>query len=143
MDELTKKWEEFGLLIGLTDVEKTMLALNFERLTLHIINDMTNKYSKVDTIIFPILRRISVIHTLENDLNTYSYCHVNPIEVLEHLTSYMDSRDAQNLISDLKYYDGIDWEAEICALYCEAFRSKFRGNPMEIRPLKLIKKHRL
>lgn len=143
MDELTKKWEEFGLLVGLTNVEKTMLALNFERTALHIISDSTNKYSRVDMYIFPVLRRISVTHTNENGLDVYQYYHVNPIDVLEHFTNHMNSREAQDLISYLKTYSSIDWEAEICALYSENFYFNFRNKPMEIKPVKYVKKHRL
>jgi len=143
MDELTKKWDEFGLLVGLTDVEKTMLALNFERTALHIIDDSTNKYSKVDMYIFPVLRRISVAFTNENGLDIYQYYHINPIELLDHFTNFMNSQEANDLISDLKVYGDIDWEAEILVMYSENFAPKFRNTPIEIKPLKYLKKHRL
>ena len=143
MDEITKKWDEFGLMVGLTDVEKTMLALNFERTAIHIIDDSTNKYSKVDMYIFPVLRRISVTFTNENGLDIYQYYHINPIELLNHFTNYMNTQGAQDLISDLKQYESIDWEAEILAMYSENFAPKFRNTPIEIKPLKYLKKHRL
>ena len=144
MNEITKKWNATGLLEQLTEEEKELLAMNLERLALHVLAyDGTGKYDKVDMYVFPILRRISVAYTNENGLDIRQYHHVNPIEVLEHFTSYMNSQGAQDLISDLKTYDMIDWEAEICAMYSENFAPKFRNTPIEIKPLKYLKKHRL
>ena len=151
MDELTKKWDGFGLLVGLTDVEKTMLALNFERTALHIIghtnvppfHSENQMYDKVNVLIFPVLRRISVSYTNENGLDVYQYYHINPIELLDHFTNFMNSRESQDLISDLQTYAQIDWEVEICQLYSEHFSYKFRSTLSEIKPIKYLLKHRL
>jgi hypothetical protein len=157
MGEITKRWESYGLLDGLTDVEKTMLALNMERTTLHIIDDTTNKYDKIGVMIFPVLRKISDLYfsnyrlrlerqeynTLEDAIVTYQYYNINPMDVLEHLTIFMNSRETQDLIDDLKVHPQIDWEAELCALYSENFCRTFRNKIEKLDPIKYLKKHKL
>ena len=61
MDELTQKWEDYGLLDGLSEEDKPKLAAQYEDMANFLMpleKEGETKYDKLITISFPILRRV-------------------------------------------------------------------------------------
>lgn len=149
---LVGNWEETGLLVDLNDFDKTRMALKFEILARHMlsIQDQPNyqqNYNQIETLIFPLLRRVCVEMNLEDGTHTF-HGGVNPLRVLEEFETWWN-RDSNTLRLDLSFYNGIDVEAELLCVYAHLFGPRFRNDNYidsikgTIEPEKFIKKHRL
>lgn len=149
---LVGNWEATGLLEGLDDVQKLRMSLKFEKLARHLISlseqpNYREEYGDMETLIFPLLRKICVEMNWENDTRIF-HGGVNPLRVLEEFKTWWYG-DANSLKSDLSVYANIDVEAELLAVYSDTFGFRFRndnyndiiGEP--IKPDKFIKRHKL
>jgi hypothetical protein len=145
MDEITSRWDETGLLYGLSDAGKTILAMKMERLAQHLLSSDYRHDERLETYIFPIVRRVCVSR-IESSASTATYIYhgnVDPIVLLNDFSEWFHSSNCQDLMADIGVYSGIDVEAEMCAIYCDLFKDKFRLGLNDFKPLQYITKHKL
>ena len=145
MDEITSRWNSTGLLEGLSDAGKTILAMKMERLAQHLLSSDSRHDERLELYIFPILRRVCVSR-IESSASTSTYIYhgnVDPIVLLDHFSEWFHSSNCQELMADIGVYNGIDVEAEMCAIYSDLFKDKFRLGLNDFKPLQYILKHKL
>jgi len=125
MDEITKKWLEFGFLEGIEDqYHRDMLVSKYEQ----AMSYATNQYS--DTfIIYPVIYRIFRV-----------YINFDVGHLVQHFTEWYTINHERIEIAKKQSYNAMDVEAEETCNYCESYIHEFKNY---IKPLNHIKKHKL
>lgn len=127
IEEIIEKWEKIGLLDGLLQNQKRILALKYE-LAAHCVidNDVYADNHNTVSCLFPIIYRVYSSGKKIGDIESFVR------EVHEFFVNNSE------MMQDLNGYFNIDSEAEMCALFVE--RYKWEEN---FEPIKWINKHKL
>lgn len=134
MNEITKKWDDLGFLYGITDnYQRDILAFKYEEINEICLHDnqplIRVQQDRLDTVIFPVLRRI------------YSeYNNVNTQHLYVHFKNWIMDNHERIEEASKKAINGIDVEAEETANYCDLYIEEFKTT---ITPMKYLSLHRL
>jgi hypothetical protein len=137
MNEITKKWGDYGLLYGITDeYERNILAFKYEEVSILTLQDnqplIRTQQDRLETVIFPIIRRVYG-----------EYKNVNTQHLYEHFKNWiMDNHERieEDIKKAMNGYFRVDVEAEETANYCNTYIEEFKNN---ITPMKYLSKHNL
>jgi hypothetical protein len=114
---LIKKWDPIGLLIH-TDNPKIM-AYCLEYTVNTTLESGINEHSSM---IIPIVFR--VINKIKPTTRRESRVIVK--DVMDRFPSFM--LDKRGVIDDLKFFNSMDWEAEMCQLFVEEYLRIYENN---------------
>jgi hypothetical protein len=111
-EEITKKWVDIGLLEGLTDDNKTLVAGYFEEATAHILaTDSWNQDLRLQ-LILPTIRRFMFDHdslNIKDVQEKFDYFFENEMrdQVEEYEAQGLDvqAESVENFCSDYDHYD--------------------------------------
>ena len=118
MDELTQKWEDYGLLDGLSEEDKPKLAAQYEDMANFLMpleKEGETKYDKLITISFPILRRVG---------ESCGYEGINSKELLDKVLIIMGSSGYKLMECGLNCYNDIDCESYLINYIIETYIGK-------------------
>jgi hypothetical protein len=123
IEQLVKRWGDYGLLEELSLTQKPIAAMLYERMAQHIVGlDLTVMSSgekRTETVIFPIIYRIVKRH-----------CKIDSIVPLyNEVVQYFNRHETEILECEAVAYNRIDAEAEYTAQFCEAYIDRYR-DPM-------------
>ena len=115
MEEILEKWSNLGFLTGLGYNKKINVANAFEIAAKILITErnITDRYKEIETITFPILRRIFQEVNDEIDIKIITK---NVINILDKLNSKKD------MFLNLNTFPELDVEAEFCAVFSESYK---------------------
>lgn len=123
LEQLVKRWGDYGLLEGLSLTQKPIAAMLYERMAHHIIGlDLTLPSSgekRTETVIFPIIYRIIKRHCKIDDV----------VPLYNEVVQYFNIHETEILECEAAAYNRIDAEAEYTAQFCEAYIDRYR-DPM-------------
>jgi len=120
--EILNRWGTLGFLDGLESIKRANVANAFEiaAKALIIERDLTDRYREIETISFPILRRI--FQTIETELEINAI-ETNVINILNKLVvNYTNYLTSNKDIEDLLKSANIDVEANFCAVFSENYK---------------------
>jgi hypothetical protein len=109
MDEITEKWEKYGLLEGISMEDKKTLAHAYNNIAKYLLDGNGYNTQELETWIFPCIRRIFPFKK-----------NVDPIDVYHSLYRFYGEKwdVAQNIVHS---FPGVDVEAEFIAMFCEEY----------------------
>jgi len=134
MNEVTKKWFDYGFLYGITDTRSMdVLAFKYEEVSKLIKQDnqplMRLHQDRLETVIFPVIRRI------------YSqYNSVNTNHLYQHFKNWIMDNHERIEEASKKAINNIDAEAEEMTNYSEYYIERFKT---VIKPNQYLEKHKL
>lgn len=141
MEELVEKWGDYGLLEGIPDEEKHILATRYERVALHCLGlmDESDVDKTLSSLIFSVVYR--VFKGIERDGRLIRNMNVSSIELYGRLKSFYETNYHEiERISSESYY-GVDVEVEFVALFVEDYLGYHKYKSPLIK--KYIKKHNI
>ena len=129
-DEIITRWQESGLLDGLTNEQKVILAPLYDSMAKHIIslNIINKDYGQrnIETVIFPIMYRVIKKGGTIQEITT----------LYQNVVDFFN----ENENIEVESFYNVDVEVELCALFVENYLEK---NIKPITPNKFIIRHKL
>ena len=113
MEEILEKWSKLGFLNGLEYQKRINVANAFEMAAQKLISEQSDKYSDIEQISFPILRRIFQTIETELDLNIIE---INVFKILEKLNS------EKEMFLDINAAPGVDIEVAFCQAFSDSYK---------------------
>ena len=119
--EILERWGTLGFLDGLESIKRANVANAFEIAAKALTNerDLSDKYREIETIAFPILRRI--FQDVENEIDV-KIIGKNVINILNKLVVNFNNYVTSNKVMAKALKDAnVDLEAEFCAIFSSIY----------------------
>lgn len=114
---LIKKWGNMGFLECANNPKMMAYCLEYSAKTL-----LESEISEHNAMIIPIIFR--VINKIKPRFKHESKIIIK--DIMERFPSFM--LDKRGVIDDIKFFNAMDWEAEMCALFTEEYLILYENN---------------
>ena len=116
LEEITEIWNLSGLLDGLPEHKKVIVAFTLERVALFLIKN-PSKYEGISTVIFPITRRV---------LCNPKVC-VSSFSISNFIKKVENGFEKFNIeFPSYNFYTGLDQEATFCVEFASNYKNDSR-----------------
>lgn len=138
IEDSTEAWGRLGFLEGLSQEDKEKCAVAMEQAATYFLSDesaseLYKNYPQIETIIFPIIRRI-ITGSIFSEANKIDDGKFEFSKLIKYL-KMIDYKSLEKVMTDKKEalaLESIDIEAEVCAMLSEILISKFNNDDISL-----------